>query len=160
MTVVRRAMAVRRRVALRGGMAPFPGIALFCGIALVVAHPAWSAPTHHNAARPVAAPSHAAAPAAGWNAAGCGREPVAPVVETSTIARYNASIDAVTAYDQAARSYNACVSRTATAEQTAISAQAKQRIDSIQAVSEAVQRRIAANFQLLGAALKKGPPGH
>ncbi|MCQ8279409.1 hypothetical protein NFI95_13265 [Acetobacteraceae bacterium KSS8] len=121
-----------------------------------------AAPAHHSGhAAPHPASSHGAPTAGGgWSPSHCGREPAPPTVETSTIARYNASIDAVTAYDQAARSYNSCVSRSATEEQTAISAQAKQRIDAIQAVSEAVQKRIAANFTALSAALKKGPPAH
>lgn len=114
----------------------------------------------HHPAIHEARPAKAARPApdGGWSPASCGREPQAPAVETATIARYNASIDAVTAYDQSARTYNACVSRAATEEQTAISNQAKLRIDSIQQVSTGVQRRIAANFAALSAALKKGPP--
>ena len=100
----------------------------------------------------------AAAPGAGWSAAQCGREPAAPAVDTTTIDRYNASIDRVAAYERAARSYNACVARTATAEQTAISNEARARIDAIQAVSAGVQKRIAANFGALTAALRAGVP--
>ncbi len=100
--------------------------------------------------------SAAAAVGAGWGAAQCGREPAAPAVDTTTIDRYNASIDRVAAYERAARSYNACVARTATTEQTAISNEARTRIDAIQAVSAGVQKRIAANFGALTAALRAG----
>ncbi len=136
---------------------------LLCALGGLAAPALAATATPHHAAPAAAArqarhaPAAAAAPG-GWSPAGCGREPQPPVVETTTIARYNASIDAVTAYDAAARTYNACVSRTATAEQTAISDQARQRIDRIQQVSTGVQQRIAANFAALGAALKKGPP--
>lgn len=114
---------------------------------------------HHasKSVHPVA--SATAGPGAGgWSPGNCGREPAAPVVDTSTIDRYNASVDQVTSYEKAARSYNACVSKEATAEQTAISNAARSRIDSIQAVSAGVQRRIAANFTSLTAALRDASP--
>ncbi|MBE7209926.1 MAG: hypothetical protein INR65_02815 [Gluconacetobacter diazotrophicus] len=113
-----------------------------------------AAPRHgsEKAVRP------AAAVGPGWSATQCGREPVAPQVDTSTVSRFNASVDQVTAYDQAARNYNACVSRQATADQTAASNEARARIDAIQAVSSGVQKRIAANFVSLAKALKDGAP--
>ena len=95
--------------------------------------------------------------AGGW-AAPCGREPAAPTVDTTTVDRYNASVDRVTAYEHAARSYNGCVSRSATTEQTAISNDARARIDAIQSVSGGVQKRIAANFASLTASLRAGVP--
>ncbi len=98
----------------------------------------------------------AAGPGAGWNAAQCGREPAAPMVDTTTVDRYNASVDRVAAYERAARSYDACVSKAATAEQAAISNDARLRIDAIQAVSGGVQKRIAANFSALTGALRAG----
>ncbi len=102
--------------------------------------------------------SATAASGAGWSAAQCGREPAAPAVDTTTIDRYNASIDRVAAYERAARGYNACVARAATTEQTAISNEARTRIDAIQAVSAGLQKRIAANFGALTAALRAGAP--
>ena len=105
------------------------------------------------------APARAASgPGAGWSAAQCGREPAAPTVDTTTIDRYNASVDRVTAYERAARSYNGCVSKAATAEQTAISNDARVRIDAVQGVSSGVQKRIAANFSALTGALRAGAP--
>ena len=98
----------------------------------------------------------ATGPGTGWNAAQCGREPAAPTVDATTVDRYNASVDRVTAYERAARSYNACVSRAATTEQTAISNEARLRIDAIQAVSSGVQKRIAASFSALTGALRAG----
>lgn len=100
----------------------------------------------------------AGGPGTGWSAAQCGREPAAPVVDTTTVDRYNSSVDRVTAYERAARSYNACVSRAATTEQTAISNDARLRIDAIQAVSGGVQKRIAANFAALTGAFRAGTP--
>ncbi len=100
----------------------------------------------------------AATPGSGWTAASCGREPAAPVVDTTTIDRYNASVDRVAAYERMARSYNACVSKAATTEQTAISNEARTRIDAIQSVSGGVQKRIAANFAALTGALRAGAP--
>jgi hypothetical protein len=117
-----------------------------------------------KAVRPVASTTAGAA-AGSWSPGNCGREPAAPVVDTSTIERYNASVDQVTAYEKAARSYNACVSKEATAEQTSISNNARSRIDSIQSVSAGVQKRIAANFTSLTGALRdagaklQGKPG-
>lgn len=96
--------------------------------------------------------------ATAWTPAGCGREPPAPAVDTSTIDRYNASVDHVTVYEKAARSYNACVSKAAVAEQTAISNDARTRIDAIQAVSSGVQKRIAGNFTTLTTALRDAGP--
>jgi len=97
-----------------------------------------------------------AARAAGWSAASCGREPAAPDVDTTSVERYNASVDRVTAYEKDARSYNACVSREAVAQQTAISREAKERIDTVQAGASAVQKHIANNFESLTAALRAG----
>ena len=121
------------------------------------------AQTHPRPAHHAAGPAHAAVPAptpaaAGWTPAGCGREPVAPTVDTSTIDRYNASVDHVTAYEKAARTYNTCVSKAATLEQTAISNDARTRIDAIQAVSGGVQKRIAGNFAGLTTALRDASP--
>ena len=67
---------------------------------------------------------------------------------------YNASIDRVGAYDNAARAYSACVTREALAEQTAISKQARARMDAINAVAASVQTRIAGNFSALSAQLR------
>ncbi len=100
----------------------------------------------------------ASGPGAGWNAPQCGREPAAPTIDTSTVDRYNASVDRVAAYEHAARSFNACVSKAATTEQTAISNDARLRIDAIQSVSGGVQKRIAANFAALTGALRAGAP--
>ncbi len=96
--------------------------------------------------------------AAAWSAPQCGREPAAPAVDTSTVDRYNASVDRVTIYERQARAYNACVSKTASAQQTAISNDARARIDAIQAVRGDVQKRIATNFTSLTAALRAGAP--
>ncbi len=100
----------------------------------------------------------AAGPGSGWTAGQCGREPAAPAVDTATVDRYNASVDRVAAYGRAARSFDACVSRAAATEQTAISNEARTRIDAIQATSSAVQKRIAANFSALTATLRAGAP--
>lgn len=114
---------------------------------------------HHAQASVHRVASAAAAPSAGnWSPGNCGREPAAPVVDASTVDRYNSSVDQVTAYEKAARSYNACVSKEATAEQTAISNTARSRIDQVQAISSGVQKRIAANFTSLTTALRNASP--
>lgn len=135
---------------------------LLCGLAGTgaTARAATEAGRHasHRAAPPArAADAPSAAPSSGWSAP-CGREPAAPVVDTKTVERYNASVDQVTLYEKAARAYNACVAKAATAEQTAISDQARSRIDAIQAVSGGVQKRIAANFNSLTTALRDASP--
>ena len=109
-----------------------------------------AAPRHDAAAGPTAA--------SGGSAPQCGHEPAPPQVDTATVQRYNVSVDQVTAYDRAARSYDACVSQQATAEQTRISSDARARIAAIQAASSEVQKRIAANFASLGDALRRGVP--
>ncbi|MBB2205962.1 hypothetical protein [Gluconacetobacter takamatsuzukensis] len=100
--------------------------------------------------------STARAADAGWSAPACGKEPAAPAVDSSSVAKYNASVDAVTAYEKAARTYNACVTTAAAREQAAISAQAKARIDQVQQGSVAVQQRISGHFTKLTADLKAG----
>ncbi|MGI4942804.1 MAG: hypothetical protein ACRYHQ_19935, partial [Janthinobacterium lividum] len=117
--------------------------AILCALAATPApaRPGPVAPSHetHRATHPASA-----APSTGTWSAPCGREPVAPVVDTSTVDRFNAAVDHVTLYEKAARSYSACISKAATVQQTAVSNDAKTRIDAIQAVSSGVQKRIAA----------------
>ena len=91
-----------------------------------------------------------------WAPQNCGSEPVAPAVDVSTVERYNASVDKVTAYQKEARAYNSCVVRSAMHEETAISEDAKERIAFVHDSSTAVQKRIAANFEKLTATLKAG----
>lgn len=100
------------------------------------------------------APVHAAERS--WLPASCGTEPAAPVVDVSSVEKYNASVDKVSAYEKAARTYNACVSKTAVKEETAISNEAREKIAYIHEGSTAVQQRIGANFTQLTTALKAG----
>ncbi len=100
------------------------------------------------------APAGPACSAQGWSPSGCGREPAPPVVSSASVDRYNASIDRVGAYDDAARAYSACVSRQALAEQNAISNEARSRMSAVNAVALTVQKRIAGNFGALSAQLK------
>ncbi|GBQ21809.1 hypothetical protein ACLRDC_01650 [Gluconacetobacter sacchari] len=93
---------------------------------------------------------------AAWSAPACGKEPAAPVVEAGSVAKYNASVDAVTAYEKAARTYNACVAAAAARDEAAISAQARARIDQVHQASVAVQQRIAGHFTKLTTDLKAG----
>ena len=95
----------------------------------------------------------------GWPPTQCGREPAPPPVETATVERYNASVDRVTLYERQARAFDACVSKAAGAAQTAISDDARQRINAVQDTRVALQRRITANFATLGAALRNRPAG-
>ncbi len=102
----------------------------------------------------VCAPAHAAQTR--WTPAACGAEPAAPVVDVSSVEKYNASVDKVSAYEKAARAYNACVSKTALKEETAISNDARDQIAYVHEGSTAVQQRIGANFTQLTTALKAG----
>ncbi len=97
--------------------------------------------------------SHAG-PALAWSAAGCGVEPSPPAVQGGSVERYNASIDRVGAYDNAARAFSACVGKASLAEQTAISNDARQRMNAVNAVALGVQRRIGSNFTALSAQLR------
>lgn len=97
--------------------------------------------------------SHAG-PALAWSASGCGAEPAPPAVQGGSVERFNASIDRVGAYDNAARAYSACVGKAALAEQTAISNDARLRMNAVNGVALGVQRRIASNFTALSAQLK------
>ncbi|MBV1836480.1 hypothetical protein [Acetobacter estunensis] len=101
------------------------------------------------AAAPVAAHAEGV-----WSAQGCGSEPSMPSLDVSSVERYNASIDKATTYEKAARTYNACVSREATKQQTAISNEAKVKMGHIQEGSSAVQKRIGANFTKIASQLK------
>ncbi|MBO1327670.1 hypothetical protein OQ496_04165 [Acetobacter suratthaniensis] len=91
-----------------------------------------------------------------WTPQNCGEEPAAPAVDVSSVERYNASVDKVSAYQKEARAYNSCVVRSALHEETAISEDAKDRITFVHDSSAAVQKRIAANFEKLTATLKAG----
>ncbi|MFT8418225.1 MAG: hypothetical protein ABF636_05240 [Acetobacter sp.] len=91
-----------------------------------------------------------------WVPAVCGVEPVAPTVDVSSVEKYNASVDKVSAYEKAARTYNACVSKVALKDETAISNEARDKIAYIHEGSTAVQQRIGANFTQLTTALKAG----
>lgn len=95
----------------------------------------------------------ASAAEAAWTASKCGAEPQAPAVKAATVAQYNESVDRVTAYEKAARAYNACVAAQANREETAISQEASARISHVHAGSAAVQSHIAASFQTLSANL-------
>ncbi|MCQ8241314.1 hypothetical protein [Rhizosaccharibacter radicis] len=119
-----------------------------CSVTTAIAAPV----SHGRRGSPAAT---ASGPTTGWTASHCGQEPAPPRVEGGTVERYNASVDRVSAYDQAARSFNSCVSREAVAQQTAASEDARNRIAAIQAGSGAVRNRIAANFQSLSAQLKQ-----
>ncbi|GCD75436.1 hypothetical protein NBRC3299_1728 [Acetobacter pasteurianus NBRC 3299] len=91
-----------------------------------------------------------------WAASACGAEPVAPSVEVSSVDKYNASVDKVSAYEKAARTYNSCVVKAAVKEETAISNEAREKIAHIHEGSSTVQKRIAGNFTKLTTALKAG----
>ncbi|AAW61702.1 hypothetical protein [Gluconobacter oxydans] len=101
----------------------------------------------------IAGSGSASAAEAAWTASKCGAEPQAPVVKAATVAQYNESVDRVTAYEKAARVYNACVAAQANREETAISQEASARISHVHAGSAAVQSHIAASFQTLSANL-------
>lgn len=91
-----------------------------------------------------------------WTAAQCGAEPKVPTVSSTNVTQYNASVDAVQAYDRAARTYNACVNQHAQQDETAISDDARAKISKIQAASAVVQKRIGANFSALAQQLSAG----
>ncbi|QHM92266.1 hypothetical protein [Acetobacter pasteurianus] len=91
-----------------------------------------------------------------WTASACGAEPVPPSVEVSSVDKYNASVDKVSAYEKAARTYNSCVAKAAVKEETAISNEAREKIAHIHEGSSTVQKRIAGNFTKLTTALKAG----
>lgn len=89
-----------------------------------------------------------------WTAQSCGAEPQAPSIDTSSVDRYNASIDRASAYEKAARTYNSCVAREANKQETAASEEARAKIAHIHEGSVAVQGRIAANFTRITTQLK------
>jgi len=100
-----------------------------------------------------------AAHAESWTATACGAEPQAPKADVSSVAAYNASVDKITAYQKAARTYDACMSASASKDETAISEDARVRIGHIHDAVVAAHGRIAANFthqnEMLQAASKK-----
>lgn len=103
----------------------------------------------------VSAPvAHAAG--GGWSAPVCGAEPTMPSLDVASVEHYNASVDKATAYQKAARAYNSCVSHAANKEETAISNEAREKIAYVHEGSQAVQKRIAANFTHMSATLKAG----
>ncbi|ACI52833.1 conserved hypothetical protein [Gluconacetobacter diazotrophicus PA1 5] len=129
--------------------APVSGLFLACAVSLCV-----MTSLGMTSVGMVAAARAADAP---WSApAACGQEPRPPVVDYTTAAHYNASVDAVTAYEKAARLYNGCVASAAGREEGAISAEARARMDRVHQGSLVVQQRIAGNFTRLSTELRDG----
>lgn len=91
---------------------------------------------------------------AAWTPFDCGKEPSAPSLDVSTVENYNSSVDKVAAYEKAARAYNSCVAKAAAKEETAISNEAKAKMEPYQEGSAAVQKRIAGNFTKYNTELK------
>lgn len=107
----------------------------------------------------VSAPALASAASAhdgAWAATGCGSEPSAPAMDVSSVDKYNSSVDRAAAYEKAARAYNSCVAKEATKQETAVSAEAREKISHIHEGSSVVQKRIAANFAKITTTLKAG----
>ncbi|GBQ71421.1 hypothetical protein AA103196_2771 [Ameyamaea chiangmaiensis NBRC 103196] len=84
----------------------------------------------------------------------CGAEPSAPRLDVSSVAAYNATVDKVTAYQKAARTYDTCATSAAAKEEAAISDDAKVRIGRVHDAAVASHGRIAANFTQQSAALQ------
>lgn len=86
----------------------------------------------------------------------CGSEPEAPMISTKDASSFNASVDKFQAYEKAARAYNICVSKAASAEETAISNEARAKIAKVHSQSTDIQQRIAANFKKISGELQDG----
>lgn len=118
------------------------GLFLAIGFGVACVAPAWCAT--------------AQAASGGWSAAECGSEPVMPALDVSSVEHYNASVDKATAYQKAARAFNACVAKAANKQETAISNEARDKIAYVHEGSQAVQKHIAANFTHMTTTLKAG----
>ena len=97
-----------------------------------------------------------AQPAGGWTPRACGAAPVAPKVDSGDVARFNASVDRVNAYEKAARTYATCVAGASGREQAAISADASARMRRVHDSAALVQKQVSEQFARLSAEMKKG----
>lgn len=55
-----------------------------------------------------------------WTAAGCGKEPAPPTIESGSVEAYNRSLKLVREWQQKAQDYNSCVVKEANADNEAI----------------------------------------
>ncbi len=84
-----------------------------------------------------------------WSAAGCGREPAPPAIESSSAEAYNASLERVREWQQRAQAYNTCVVQEANGDNEAIAKAANaQQARFKAAVSEIQGRATAINARL------------
>lgn len=88
--------------------------------------------------------------------AGCGNEPKVPSINVSNVANYNASVEAYTRYNNAVRTYYACVAKQARARQVAISQKAKEDMDVVQKSSAEIRAHLTTNLNRIQAELKAG----
>ena len=87
-----------------------------------------------------------AADQAGWSPRGCGEAPAKPTLDLHDRASYNKSVDLVSQYQARAKAWDACAQKAATADMSAISADAQTRINAIRRSFTGTQTQLYAGL--------------
>jgi hypothetical protein len=74
-----------------------------------------------------------------WSPSDCGAEPVAPVIEQSSVDAYNKSIKAINEWQQNANTYNTCLINQANADNALIAKTANEEQSRLRATIEKIR---------------------
>lgn len=74
-----------------------------------------------------------------WQPSGCSTEPVAPVIEQSTVDAYNKSIKAINEWQQKANAYNTCLINEANVDNAIIAKIANEKQSRMRAAIEKIR---------------------
>ena len=83
---------------------------------------------------------------ASWSPKGCGAEPEKPTLDLSDQVKYNKSVDEVNAYEEKAKTWNACMMKEANAAMVSVSNDAKARMAAISDSASHIQGKVWAGF--------------
>jgi hypothetical protein len=79
-----------------------------------------------------------------WSPSGCGTEPLAPVIDQSSVDVYNQSVKAINDWQQKANVYNGCLIKEANADNTLIANAANDEQARLRAAIEKIQTETTA----------------
>jgi hypothetical protein len=79
-----------------------------------------------------------------WSPAGCGTEPVVPVIDQTSIDAYNQSVNAINDWQQKANAYNGCLIKEANADNALIANSANDEQVRLRTAIERIQAETTA----------------
>jgi hypothetical protein len=74
-----------------------------------------------------------------WSPSACGTEPVAPVIEQSSVDAYNQSVKAINEWQQKANAYNTCLINEANADNALIAKMANEEQSRLRAAIQKIK---------------------